>query len=231
MHALEVAGESLRLHGERALFWPRSGTLIVADVHLGKGAAMRRAGVAWPSGGTRADLQRLARLVTHYGAQRLLVLGDLFHARPLAGEPLFAEFTAFREAQRTLAIQAVQGNHDRAPAALPAAWGIDWSVAPLQEAPFAFVHEPCAVTGAYTLAGHVHPALRLRGGGDRARVPVFCFGAQTALLPAFGEGTGHMDLRPRGDQRLFAAAGNAVVALPSSGARPTNNKESVPCMF
>jgi uncharacterized protein len=229
MLALELAGEPLRLHGARALFWPRAGTLIVADVHLGKGAALRRAGIGWPRGGTRADLQRLAALIAHYGAQRLLVLGDLFHTQPVAGEPLFADFDAFRAAHRTLALVAVQGNHDRAAQRLPGDWRIDWVNPPLHEGPFAFVHEPCTVAGAYALGGHLHPALRLRSGSDRARVPVFCFGPELGVLPAFGESTGHMDLQPPPGARLYAAAGDAVVALPSTGGRRRAGQEIASC--
>ena len=57
-----LAGEPVVLHADRALYWPRGGSLLIADLHLGKGDAFRRAGVAVPSGGTRDDLARAQQI-------------------------------------------------------------------------------------------------------------------------------------------------------------------------
>ena len=78
---LELAGEPVRLLPERALFWPAACALVVADVHWGKAAAFRAAGIPIPGGATRQDLDRLDQAVARTGARRLIVLGDLFHAK------------------------------------------------------------------------------------------------------------------------------------------------------
>ncbi len=66
-----LAGESVELLAERALYWPRTRTLLVADVHLGKAAAFRAGGVPVPRGATASDLARLGALVARTGAGRL----------------------------------------------------------------------------------------------------------------------------------------------------------------
>src|SRR5581483_12363457 len=43
-----LQGESLLLLPERALLWERTGTLVVADAHLGKAAAFRAAAIPLP---------------------------------------------------------------------------------------------------------------------------------------------------------------------------------------
>jgi hypothetical protein len=78
---LELAGEPVRLLPERALFWQAACALVVADVHWGKAAAFRSAGIPIPGGATRQDLDRLDQAVARTGARRLVVLGDLFHAK------------------------------------------------------------------------------------------------------------------------------------------------------
>src|SRR3954452_24919812 len=78
--SVSLAGESVELHADRALFHPRTTTLYVADVHLGKTAAFRAAGVPLPAGTTASNLERLGRLVARTGAERLIVLGDFLHA-------------------------------------------------------------------------------------------------------------------------------------------------------
>jgi hypothetical protein len=56
---LNVGGEAVELCADRALFWTRTRTLFVADVHLGKAAAFRAGGVPVPRGSTANDLKRL----------------------------------------------------------------------------------------------------------------------------------------------------------------------------
>ena len=41
-----MAGESVELWPQRALFWPAGGTLFIADPHFGKAAAFRNFGIA-----------------------------------------------------------------------------------------------------------------------------------------------------------------------------------------
>ena len=77
----EVQGEELWLLPERAVFWPRAGALIIADAHFGKAATFRAAGIPVPGGTTAEMLRRLDAALDRGGATRLLVLGDLLHAR------------------------------------------------------------------------------------------------------------------------------------------------------
>ena len=109
----------------------------------------------------------------------------------------------------------VRGNHDAHAGDPPAALGVQVLDGPLRIGPWALVHEPQSVPGAYAVAGHVHPCAVLRGrGGDRLRLPSFHFGAQHGVLPAFGPFTGmHALVARAGDQR-FAIAGGQVRALP-----------------
>ena len=77
---IEWAGEEIELLAERAVWWPRGATLFVADLHFGKAAAFRSAGIPVPGGTTAADTARLSALVRRHSAARLVVLGDLLHA-------------------------------------------------------------------------------------------------------------------------------------------------------
>ncbi len=70
---------------QRAVFDPAERTLFVADVHFGKAAAFRALGAPVPKGTTADNLARLTALMEATGAARLVVLGDLLHAR--AGLP------------------------------------------------------------------------------------------------------------------------------------------------
>jgi metallophosphoesterase superfamily enzyme len=79
--------------------------------------------------------------------------------------------------------------------------------------PFVLNHEPGAVRGGYALAGHIHPAVRLRGEGDSLRLPCFWFGARYGVLPAFGAFTGNAEVRPRQGDQVYVIADEEVIRI------------------
>jgi DNA ligase-associated metallophosphoesterase len=182
----------------KAIYWPGSSTLIVADLHWGKAASFRAMAIPVPSGTTAADLARLDSAIERTGARRLLVLGDLLHAK--AAQEARATLESIRGWRRTrpdLECVLVRGNHDLRSGDPPA--DLDFRVVDqLVEGPFVFRHHPSVSDNGYTLAGHLHPSIVLSGRGDRMRLPCFHFGTRCGILPAFGSftGTATPDLQP-----------------------------------
>lgn len=190
MLRISIETQSVDLLAEKALYWPGSSTLIVADLHWGKAASFRAMAIPVPAGTTAADLARLDSAIERTGARRLLVLGDLLHAR--AAQEARATLDAIRGWRRTrphLECLLVRGNHDLRSGDPPA--DLEFQVLDeLIEAPFVFRHHPGISHNGYTLAGHLHPSIVLSGRGDRMRLPCFHFGSRCGILPAFGSFTG-----------------------------------------
>jgi DNA ligase-associated metallophosphoesterase len=212
---LDLAGEQLRLLPERAVFWPSACALVVADLHWGKAAAFRSAGIPIPGGATRRDLDRLDAAIARTGARRLIVLGDLFHARAgrVASRTL-ADLRRWRGERDALEIQLVRGNHDRHAGDPPADLRVNCLDAPAFVPPFVLRHEPLAAETGYTLAGHVHPGIVLAGRGlFRERLPCFVVGERMAVLPAFGSFTGLGMVTPEEGERVFVVADDEVVEV------------------
>ncbi len=200
----------------RAAFLPATATLLVADLHLGKAATFRKAGIPVPEGSAQADLARLEGLVEQWAATRLIVLGDLFHARSGCTEAVFAEFAATRARLRNTEVLLVAGNHDRAVGTLPASLGIDACLRTHDEPPFHFVHEPSTGLAepdrsCFTVAGHLHPTIAIRSPGGE-RIAERCFVADESLLvlPAFGSFTGGHRIEPQEGLRLWIARDDGV---------------------
>lgn len=212
-----LAGESVVLLPQRALWWPRISLLAIADLHLGKGDHFRRAGIALPSGGTAHDLQQLDHLLAATRATRLLVLGDLLHAA-VTDAPWRDAWTRWRGGRSTLSVELVSGNHDRVLRTRPGLadeLGIHVHGAALSFAPFLFVHDPGDISDAatgYRLGGHLHPVLRLPG---VPRLPAFCFDAVSGVLPAFTAFAGGWRVGIEPGRRLFACAPDVVVEVPA----------------
>jgi DNA ligase-associated metallophosphoesterase len=221
--SIELRGEEMWLLPERAVYWPRTGALVIADPHFGKAAAFRAGGIPVPGGTTAEMLHRLDAALDRTGAARLLVLGDLLHARAGRVPHTLETVAAWRAARPGLRVALVRGNHDRRAGDPPAEWRVECLDAPVAEPPFLWLHEPPdpvaqaflpalpALQG-YPVAGHVHPAVALGGNGRGLTLPCFYFGRAYGLLPSFGEFTGTAVVRPRPGEGVFVLAGDEVIA-------------------
>lgn len=211
---LQIAGDALALLPERAAWWEAAETLLVADVHLGKAATFRAAAVPVSDESSAADLRRLSVVLERTNVRRLVVLGDLVHARAGLSPAVVEAVTRWRETHAAVEMLLVRGNHDDAAGVVPASWGFDECDGPLVEPPFVLRHTPEADERGYVLAGHLHPNVRLRGPG-RETLVLPCFLAEPAflVLPAFAAFTGSVCVRPGRAARVFVPADGEVIEV------------------
>ncbi|MCX7742222.1 MAG: ligase-associated DNA damage response endonuclease PdeM [Tepidimonas sp.] len=201
---------------QRAVWWPAQATLLVADVHLGKGAALRAGGVPVPAGSSGDDLGRLSRLLRRWNARRLVVLGDWLHARSGHTPALQSMLKRWRAQHAEVAIVLVRGNHDRHAGAPSAELGIEVVDEPLALGPWCGRHAPPVGPGANApaLCGHVHPVAVLRGAGrERLRLPCFVLQRQALVLPAFGSLTGGWTVPSGAQTARVVVADEALYAV------------------
>jgi len=210
----DLAGERLVLLAERAAYWQRARTLLVADPHFGKAAAFRAAGVPVPRGTTTASLARLDAALSRTRAARLVFLGDFLHARE-GREPETTRVVGdWRRRHASIDMVLVRGNHDKRAGDPGPEIDIRCVDAPVAELPFVFTHKPAVSDDGYVICGHVHPAARLTGPGrESVRLPCFWIRSRTMVLPAFGEFTGVADIDVQGGDGVWVIADGAVLSV------------------
>lgn len=209
----EIQQEQMLLLPEKAIFWARNRTLLLADCHLGKVGHFRKAGIAVNPRVHVDDLGRLSRLVAQWKPERLLILGDLFHSHYNSDWEAFAAWLALHAQLRVV---LVKGNHDILPEELFYRENVELCPDILTEGPFVFSHIPLQAGSfnGYNLSGHLHPSVRLQGGGRQSlTLPCFYFGAHAGLLPAFGRFTGTARVQVYPGDRVFAVLDSAVLPL------------------
>lgn len=216
---VDLSGESIELRAERAIHWPSESTLFVADLHLGKDESLRAGGAPLPSGSLASDLARLGALIHETGAQRLVVAGDLIHAKSGLTERVIEQVAAWR-AEHDIGFVLVPGNHDRTIERFANAWDVSVAESSADFGPFTVVHDPQPVSGRSVIAGHIHPAVVLRmrpsrrrfagGGGAPLKLPCFWMQDGVCVLPAFSTFTGGAAIERSGSDRVFAIAEGTV---------------------
>jgi DNA ligase-associated metallophosphoesterase len=214
---LNVQQNHLLLTAERAVFCQEQKILLIADPHFGKAASFRSAGIGIPGGTTRDDLNRLGALIIKYQPRQLIVLGDLIHSASSKSREVLHQFKKWRTAFSGIEIILIPGNHDRGAGNPPAEFKLDRIEKKIHIGSVLLSHKPGVHAGCYTIAGHVHPAVRLKGIAGHSEIfPCFYFSPQFAILPAFGSFTGTHMIKPTSEDRIYIVAGNEIIkALPA----------------
>lgn len=219
MH-LSWKGVDLFLLPDRAVLLKKSRTLLVADLHLGKDEVFRTSGIPVPQGPAERTLERLSRVLDETKPERLVILGDLFHAAKGNTKRVYDPLAALREKHSALQLILVRGNHDR----FNADWKIKLNIEVVDSLDLdgLSLNHAMSLNGTAVMCAHIHPAVRVKmRNGPRSLLPCFYFTDSTCILPAFGDFTGHGILPTKGASRVFVIAGNRVLEIP----RGARNKE------
>ncbi|CUU43391.1 metallophosphoesterase, DNA ligase-associated [Blastochloris viridis] len=207
-----MAGAELVADPLGGLWWPAERLLAVADLHFEKGSSFAARGRPLPPYDTIDTLAALARLIAHYRPAQVVALGDSFHD-PYAYQRLTAQHRA-----AIAALQAgrrwvwIAGNHDPMPPARLGCAGIGGEVADeLRLGPLSFRHQPTPGPAPGEIAGHLHPAAKLRGAGGSVRRRCFATCGARVVMPALGAYAGGLNVRDAAFAPLFPAGFAALM--------------------
>lgn len=194
---IHVAGIMLIPLCAGALWWREERVLVVSDLHLEKGSAYAAKGQLLPPYDTGATLARVEALCAEYSPKIVISLGDSFHDR--SAELRLPEVYAARIRALTAAHDWVwvEGNHDPDP---PADLG-GRATHCLRIDPLVFRHEPTGEVG--EIAGHLHPAVKVKGQGRTVRRRCFATDGARLIMPAMGAFTGGLNVRDEAFACLF----------------------------
>ena len=207
---IELAGERVLLLAQKALYWPRAGMLIIADIHFGKAASFRAYGVPVPRGTTTQNLAALDDLMAVYPTREILFLGDFLHARAAHAPSTLAAMRAWRERNPDVRLTLVRGNHDVRAGDPSASLNMTMVDEPYNVGPFSFCHHQDIAAPSYVLAGHVHPVYILSSRLDSLRLPCFLVGPTRTVLPSFGAFTGGYVITPEANEQVYVTSGEAM---------------------
>lgn len=182
-----------------ALFLPEERTLVVADLHLEKGSAYAMRGVMLPPYDTTATLAALSAAILRLRPARVIALGDSFHDRQAEARLAPQTLAALHLMQQGRDWLWITGNHDPVVGARVGGESADAIVL----GGVTFRHEPDPAETGYEVAGHLHPAAKLRMRGRALRRRCFALSPRRCVMPAMGAYAGGLNLRDAAFRPLF----------------------------
>lgn len=195
---------------ERAVWWPSEKTILLSDLHWGKSAHFRKHGIPMPGSTQAKDSMILAGLIRSYQAERMIIAGDFFHS---AHNKEVDDFGKWRAAHPSLHIDFILGNHD----ILPRQFYDSWSLAVHEKGLLInnhiyIAHDDEEDREHFTIHGHVHPGVKLKGLGRQAfTLPCFCINERCMILPAFGQFTGCHLIKDQHFKQIFVIGDGKVM--------------------
>jgi metallophosphoesterase superfamily enzyme len=171
---------------DRAVYLPATGTLVCADLHVGRDAA---SDVEFRVGEHDDLTGRFERLLERYDPERAVIAGDLLHSfdRVPTGAAATVRTIADLAAERDCPVAVTPGNHDTM---LEELW--DGPTVPeyaVADGSIVVTHghvEPAAAAACYVV-GHDHPTIEIEG----VRRPCYLYGpdqyggSAVLMLPSF----------------------------------------------
>ncbi len=214
LESIQCNTEQLLLTNQRVAYWKAQNTLILSDVHIGKTAHFRKQGIPIPFKVLLRDLERLDALIQHFKPERLIVVGDLFHAE-FNQDVVF--FQKWMSTYQSLELVLVKGNHDGSAVKLYENLNIKVVENQLETTGFTFVHDSPVVqdnVSTFYISGHTHPGVLLKGKGkQRIKLPCYQWSTRQLVLPAFSLFTGLNTKIPSAAFKNYAFTADSIFEM------------------
>lgn len=208
-HSITLNYNEFILHCTGAVYWVQKKLLLISDAHLGKVSHFRKHGAGIPNGIMYKNFLKMDSVITQFRPEGICFLGDLFHSTLNKEWDLFSGWVT----KTNLPMVLIAGNHDIINPKKYEALGIqtvsEWAVDG-----FLLTHHPEEREGYFTLCGHIHPAVQLRGIGRQfLKLPCFFKTENQMILPAFGEFTGSYVMEPQQGDAVYVITKDAVMPV------------------
>ncbi|MBM3168730.1 MAG: ligase-associated DNA damage response endonuclease PdeM [Bacteroidetes bacterium] len=215
MRGLQISllHQVLELLKEKALWIEKHKILLIADIHLGKAAHFRKAGLPIPEEVHAQDFLHLKQLLGTLNPEKIYFLGDLFHS---SWNQQWEVFESFLSKNPSISFHLIRGNHDIMREKIYLSSLLKIHDSPLKIDNLLLSHEPLddIPEGYLNICGHIHPGIALRTTTkQKIRIPVFYFSENTLILPSFGNFTGKFMIQPKAEDLVWGVSENLVFPI------------------
>ncbi len=197
----------------RAAIHLPTATAVVADLHLGYGAARQGGGDAVPSAGLQETIADLESLFKEFSPNRLVIAGDLLETGRLPA--LAHDLLCWLTKTGVDLVAVTPGNHDRG--SLRKLLGSRYYPEGFLVGDWRVVHGHERLPAGRLIYGHHHPSLDF---GREVKASCYLVGRRSVLLPAHSRnasGVNVLDCKAWQRWRCFAITSGQVLDFGSVG--------------
>ncbi len=202
-------GIDLELLPDRAVYWSSQRTVLLADLHLGRGVPH----VRHIQQTVQQTLTRAQQLLARMQPERVVFLGDVFHMRHGYASDVVDAFAQWRASFAQIDMWLIRGNHERGMGDPPRDCGLQCMNPGYELAEVTLLHEPRATPG-FAISGHLHPCMLLPS--ERAvaeTVPCFIWSQKYLMLPAFEDVVPGRVVARRTNESYVAIRNHSLVTI------------------
>jgi DNA ligase-associated metallophosphoesterase len=210
---LKIRDQTCHFLPEKAIYWEEEKTIIIADIHIGKGTVFRKAGIPIPQGIMDEDLMNISKIVHRVNAKKCIIVGDLIHAHSGLSIDVKKKFSQWLH-DIHCEVHLVCGNHDHALLKhLPQEWPLHLHQEIMIIEPFLFSHFPTSHAQWFVWSGHLHPKVEISSAYDRLVLRCFQIFPHLGILPAFGFFVGGTMIQKNADSQIYAIVDDTVIQV------------------
>ena len=189
-------GSEVSFHKTGVVFIKKSKTLLVADLHLGKGASLNFDGNLVPTYDIKETIDKLMYALARFHPSKIIALGDSFHDKNSIINLDNESLNLIRNITDNYEVFWIYGNHDKNIKCKNKIGGNFFHT--YSEDNFSFIHEKKNKPNKhFEFSGHFHPKTILKINNSKFSYKCFVLGKKFCILPSFGLFTGGIDIKSR----------------------------------
>ena len=179
-----------------SIFFKKYKTLILADLHLGKGISLNDAGNIIPLYDFNETIENLRKIIKKYNPSTIISLGDSFHNNNTLLNMTEEQINNVKELTSKIRFIWINGNHDHDLCDKEKIGGEFCN--DLKFRKFTFRHiKTSKITDQFEFSGHYHPKTYLKINKTKYYYKCFVVGKNFCILPSFGHYTGGIDIKSK----------------------------------
>ena len=175
------------------IFFKNRKTLIISDLHFGKGTSLIRKGIFFPPYDFNETIVKLKKLIEKFNPSTVISLGDNFHDNLTINNMPKEQINEITKITNKIKFIWINGNHDNKLVNKKRVGGKFFEILELDK--FSFSHIKAKKINKFEFSGHYHPKTFLKINNLRYYFKCFILGENYCILPAFGHYTGGLDVK------------------------------------
>ncbi len=206
----KIFNSDLNFHKSGFLMIKQTNTIVLADIHLGKGTSLNKNCIQVPPYDIKETLKKLNDIVDEYSPSKIISLGDSFHDKFSILNMEKSDLNELKKITKRVNFFWINGNHDHDLIGKDKIGGFFFDS--YKENNFYFRHiKTKKKTKNFEFSGHFHPKVSIKINNSRFFYKCFIVSKDFCILPSFGYYTGGMDIYSKDFKEIINDVADIIV--------------------